>query len=97
MAEPPGRGSQERRRPRGRRRHRACHERVNARAQAAPLPGSVTTWKDEQGYGFITPNGGGPAVFLHVSAVGGGGRPARATSSPTTCRPATRGSRARRT
>lgn len=28
--------------------------------------GRITEWRDEQGYGFITPNGGGERVFLHV-------------------------------
>lgn len=30
--------------------------------------GRITQWKDGQGYGFITPNGGGDSVFLHVKA-----------------------------
>ena len=30
--------------------------------------GKITSWKDEQGFGFITPNGGGEPVFLHVKA-----------------------------
>lgn len=30
--------------------------------------GRITQWKDEQGYGFITPNGGGESVFLHIKA-----------------------------
>jgi uncharacterized membrane protein YsdA (DUF1294 family)/cold shock CspA family protein len=30
--------------------------------------GRITTWKDEQGYGFITPNGGGAPVFVHVKS-----------------------------
>ena len=30
--------------------------------------GRITTWKDKQGFGFITPNGGGEPVFLHISA-----------------------------
>ena len=28
----------------------------------------ITSWKDDQGYGFITPNGGGEPVFLHIKA-----------------------------
>lgn len=30
--------------------------------------GKITSWKDEQGFGFITPNGGGKQVFVHISA-----------------------------
>jgi len=48
--------------------------------RAATTPryaGRITTWKDEQGFGFITPNGGGPTVFVHISAfVGQRSRPA---------------------
>jgi uncharacterized membrane protein YsdA (DUF1294 family)/cold shock CspA family protein len=32
------------------------------------LQGRITNWKDDQGYGFITPNGGGEAVFVHIKA-----------------------------
>ena len=30
--------------------------------------GKITSWKDEQGFGFITPNGGGKQVFVHITA-----------------------------
>jgi uncharacterized membrane protein YsdA (DUF1294 family)/cold shock CspA family protein len=38
--------------------------------------GTITTWKDTEGYGFITPNRGGARVFVHISAFPSGvGRP----------------------
>ena len=30
--------------------------------------GKITLWKDDQGFGFITPNDGGPAVFVHIKS-----------------------------
>jgi uncharacterized membrane protein YsdA (DUF1294 family)/cold shock CspA family protein len=30
--------------------------------------GRITSWKDDQGYGFITPNGGGGEIFAHIRA-----------------------------
>ena len=30
--------------------------------------GKITDWKDDRGFGFITPGGGGTPVFLHISA-----------------------------
>jgi uncharacterized membrane protein YsdA (DUF1294 family)/cold shock CspA family protein len=36
--------------------------------KAPRYQGRITGWKDEQGFGFIAPNGGGPAVFVHISA-----------------------------
>lgn len=39
--------------------------------------GTITSWKDEQGFGFISPNGGGPSVFVHIKSFGNrGARPA---------------------
>lgn len=39
------------------------------RARTAPrYQGTITSWKDERGFGFIAPNGGGPAVFVHIKA-----------------------------
>lgn len=28
--------------------------------------GKIFDWKDEQGYGFVTPNGGGQKAFVHI-------------------------------
>ncbi|MBL1179182.1 cold shock domain-containing protein [Pantanalinema sp. GBBB05] len=36
--------------------------------------GQLTTWKDDRGFGFIKPDNGGKAVFLHISALKGSGR-----------------------
>lgn len=30
--------------------------------------GRITKWKDEQGFGFITPRGGGEQVFVHIKS-----------------------------
>lgn len=39
--------------------------------------GKITTWKDDQGFGFIAPNGGGPPVFVHIKSFAAGAiRPA---------------------
>ncbi|ODU35638.1 MAG: hypothetical protein BGP24_15940 [Lysobacterales bacterium 69-70] len=36
--------------------------------------GSINEWRDDQGYGFIVPNGGGDRVFVHVKAFRRGSR-----------------------
>ena len=36
--------------------------------------GRITVWKDERGFGFITPNSGNESVFVHVSAFARGAR-----------------------
>jgi uncharacterized membrane protein YsdA (DUF1294 family)/cold shock CspA family protein len=30
--------------------------------------GKISRWEDEQGFGFITPNGGGQPVFVHIKS-----------------------------
>ncbi|MCE8027704.1 DUF1294 domain-containing protein [Halomonas daqingensis] len=36
--------------------------------------GKLTEWNDAKGFGFITPNAGGPRVFVHISAFPRDGR-----------------------
>jgi uncharacterized membrane protein YsdA (DUF1294 family)/cold shock CspA family protein len=37
--------------------------------------GKITNWKDDQGFGFVTPNGGGEKAFVHIKTFMG--RPRR--------------------
>ncbi|MGY4533094.1 uncharacterized membrane protein YsdA (DUF1294 family)/cold shock CspA family protein [Pseudomonas sp. TE3786] len=39
------------------------------------LRGSIKSWNDDKGFGFVTPDAGGPAVFVHISAMRGERRP----------------------
>jgi uncharacterized membrane protein YsdA (DUF1294 family)/cold shock CspA family protein len=34
--------------------------------------GKITDWKDEKGFGFITPNGGSQRVFVHIKSFSNG-------------------------
>lgn len=36
--------------------------------KAPRYQGRITSWKDDQGFGFITPNGGGVQVFVHIKS-----------------------------
>lgn len=48
---------------------------IKMRARNAPrYQGTITSWKDDQGFGFISPNGGGPAVFVHITSFSDRGR-----------------------
>jgi cold shock protein len=34
------------------------------------LKGILKTWKEDRGFGFITPDNGGKDLFIHISAIG---------------------------
>ncbi len=36
--------------------------------------GKISNWKDDRGFGFITPNGGGNEVFVHIKSFANGQR-----------------------
>ena len=40
-----------------------------SRRKSIRYQGKIISWKDEQGFGFIAPNGGGPQVFVHVKSL----------------------------
>lgn len=33
------------------------------------VQGTITKWKEDKGFGFIAPDGGGPDIFLHVNGL----------------------------
>jgi len=39
--------------------------------KAPRYQGRITSWKDDEGFGFITPNAGGPTVFVHIKSFTG--------------------------
>ena len=39
------------------------------------IKGKITSWNDEKGFGFITPNAGGKQVFVHIKAFSSTRRP----------------------
>jgi len=48
---------------------RASRAVVNASTEAEMAIGTVKWFNAQKGYGFIQPDGGGPDVFVHISAV----------------------------
>jgi len=38
------------------------------------IKGVLKTWKEDRGFGFIVPDGGGKDIFIHISALKGTSR-----------------------
>jgi cold shock CspA family protein len=38
------------------------------------IKGVLKTWKEDRGFGFIVPDGGGKDIFIHISALEGAAR-----------------------
>lgn len=47
------------------------------------MKGKISSWNDERGFGFITPDNGGERVFLHVKALRHRGRRPEASDAVT--------------
>jgi len=41
----------------------------NSESTTGPTTGVLTEWRDERGYGFITPDDGSQKVFLHIKSM----------------------------
>jgi len=48
--------------------------RIPCNSTAMRHQGRITTWKDDKGFGFITPNGSREQVFVHIRAFAHAGR-----------------------
>lgn len=53
---------------------------------ATPLPGKVKAWMEDKGFGFITPDNGGPDVFVHRNQLSDGQSLATGASVTFECR-----------